>query len=59
MCCRSAEVFVECGPHCALVAAEELEIGVYRLAMETPLACSETNLKEAEHHLELLGVSEE
>lgn len=50
---------MECGPHDALIAAEELEIGVYRLAMETPLACSENNLEEAQYQLELHGVSVE
>lgn len=53
---RSAEVLVECGSEDALVAAEELEIGVYRLVMETPLACTEASLREAEQRVELFQV---
>ena len=53
---RSAEVLVECGPSDALVAADELEIGVYRLVMETPLACTESDLREAEQRVEVFQV---
>lgn len=53
---RSAEVFVECGSEDALVAAEELEIGVYRLVMETPLACTEASLQKAEQRVEVFQV---
>ncbi|CAN0575129.1 unnamed protein product, partial [Laminaria digitata] len=54
---RSSEVSVECGPDDALVEAEELEIGLYHLTMETPLACTEANLRQMERRLEALEVS--
>lgn len=44
-----------CGPEDALTAAEELEIGLYRLSLETPLACTEAALREAEGRLEAFG----
>lgn len=47
---------VECGSEDALVAAEEIEIGTYRLRLETPLACTEAHLAEAERGLEALGL---
>ena len=52
---RSCEVLLECGSEDALTAAEELEIGLYRLTLETPLACTEANLREAEEQLEAFG----
>lgn len=52
---RSCEVLVECGSEDALTAAEELEIGLYRLTLETPLACTEAALGEAEGRLEAFG----
>lgn len=53
---RSCEVSVECGSEDALVAAEEIEIGTYRLRLETPLACTEAHLAEAERGLEALSL---
>ncbi|CAB1098854.1 unnamed protein product [Ectocarpus sp. CCAP 1310/34] len=53
---RSCEVSVECGPEDALVAAEEIEIGTYHLRLETPLACTEAHVAEAELGLEALGL---
>ncbi|CAM9476068.1 unnamed protein product [Ectocarpus sp. 13 AM-2016] len=53
---RSCDVSVECGPEDALVAAKEIEIGTYRLRLETPLACTEAHLAEAERGLEALGL---
>ncbi|CAM9201641.1 unnamed protein product [Ectocarpus sp. 6 AP-2014] len=53
---RSCEVSVQCGSEDALVAAEEIEIGTYRLRLETPLACTEAHLAEAERGLEALGL---
>lgn len=44
-----------CGSKDALTAAEELEIGLYRLTLETPLACTEAALREAEGRLEAFG----
>eukprot|EP00903_Cladosiphon_okamuranus_P009097 g8695.t1 len=52
---RSCEVLVECGSEDALTAAEELEIGLYSLTLETPLACTEAALREAEERLEAFG----
>eukprot|EP00752_Nemacystus_decipiens_P005261 g4773.t1 len=52
---RSCEVLLECGSEDALTAAEELEIGIYRVTLETPLACTEAALREAEERLEALG----
>lgn len=49
-------MLVECGSEDALTAAEELEIGLYRLTLETPLACTEAALREAEGRLEVFGV---
>lgn len=46
---------MECGSEDALTAAEELEIGLYRLTLETPLACTEAALREAEKRLEAFG----
>lgn len=46
---------MECGSEDALTAAEELEIGLYRLTLETPLACTQAALREAEERLEALG----
>lgn len=48
-------MLVECGSEDALTAAEELEIGLYRLTLETPLACTEAALGEAEGRLEAFG----
>lgn len=53
---RSCEVLVECGSEDALVAAEELEIGLYRLTLDTPLACTEAAVAEVEERLHTLGV---
>lgn len=46
---------MECGPENALVAAEEREICLYRLRLETPLACTEADLEEAARALEAFG----
>ena len=46
---------MECGSEDALTAAEELEIGLYRLTLETPLACTEAALREVEGRLEAFG----
>lgn len=50
-------MLVECGSEDALVAAEELEIGLYRLTLETPLACAQAAVAEAEERLKTLGVA--
>lgn len=47
---------MECDAEDVLVAAQELEIGLYRLTMVTPLACTNESLREVEKRLETLGV---
>lgn len=46
---------MECGSEDALAATQELEIGLYRLTLKTPLACTEAALREAEGRLEAFG----